>query len=99
MLGMVTFTNGPSLSERAQSVFAQITLDPHTTNSRFQALAKMSNEDKARAAAAQLVIDDEPDDWWVAIAELWERANKLTRMVGTSGSTAQAAQVCQSLRV
>lgn len=23
----------------------------------------MSNEDKARAAAAQLVIDDEPDDW------------------------------------
>ncbi|KAA8615485.1 CHCH domain-containing protein [Pyrenophora tritici-repentis] len=23
----------------------------------------MSNDDKARAAAAQLVIDDEPDDW------------------------------------
>ncbi|KAH7552788.1 hypothetical protein BM1_08739 [Bipolaris maydis] len=23
----------------------------------------MSNDDKARAAAAQLMIDDEPDDW------------------------------------
>lgn len=28
----------------------------------------MSNDDKARAAAAQLMIDDEPDDWWVAIS-------------------------------
>ena len=27
----------------------------------------MSNEDKARAAAAQLVIDDEPDDWCVTL--------------------------------
>jgi len=25
----------------------------------------MSNEDKSRAAAAQLLIDDEPDDWCV----------------------------------
>lgn len=31
-------------------------------------LFKMSNDDKARAAAAQLMIDDEPDDWWVAIS-------------------------------
>jgi hypothetical protein len=30
----------------------------------------MSNEDKARAAAAQLVIDDEPDDWCEALAFL-----------------------------
>jgi cytochrome c oxidase assembly factor 4 len=30
----------------------------------------MSNDDKARAAAAQLVIDDEPDDWCVAVAEI-----------------------------
>lgn len=38
-------------------------------------LFKMSNDDKARAAAAQLMIDDEPDDWWVAIPVL--RAAKL----------------------
>jgi len=28
----------------------------------------MSNEDKSHAAAAQLLIDDEPDDWCVSIS-------------------------------
>jgi len=53
----------------------------------------MSNDDKARAAAAQLVIDDEPDDWYVFNAETRERANELTRLLGTSASTARAVRV------
>jgi hypothetical protein len=44
----------------------------HTLQSSFTvlALSNMSKEDKARAAAAQLVIDDEPDDWYVRISIL-----------------------------
>jgi len=53
----------------------------------------MSNDDKARAAAAQLVIDDEPDEWYVSTAEGWERANELIRMLGTSASTVRAVRV------
>lgn len=52
----------------------------------------MSNDDKARAAAAQLMIDDEPDDWWVVIPVL--RVAKLMTMAGTSVFLAQAVQVC-----
>jgi hypothetical protein len=68
VLDMVTFTNGPIFSARAQSTTLQCTTvftPPNSIPSSF----KMSNEDKARAAAAQLVIDDEPDDWCVAVAE------------------------------
>jgi hypothetical protein len=52
----------------------------------------MSKDQKASAAAAQLLIDDQPDDWYVQ----WPRLNKLmelTMCAGTSESSAQAAQV------
>jgi len=60
---------------------------------RFLNSSKMSNDDKARAAAAQLVIDDEPDDWYVSTAESRGRANELIRMLGTSASTVRAVRV------
>jgi hypothetical protein len=107
-------SSGPNLADRAQSNSLK---DPeqrfpglvisHTNTTQINSSTssnlfhKMSNEDKARAAAAQLVIDDEPDDWYV---KLWsmrrsgeakmEEANwKLTRKLGISVSSAQAAQV------
>jgi hypothetical protein len=55
----------------------------------------MSKDQKASAAAAQLLIDDEPDDWCVQ----WPRLNKrmeLTMCAGTSESSVQAAQVCRT---
>jgi hypothetical protein len=45
-------------------------LHTHQSSSYVLALPNMSNEEKARAAAAQLVIDDEPDDWCVQISIL-----------------------------
>ena len=51
----------------------------------------MSKDEKARVAAAQMMIDDEPDDWWGAMA--CSGVSELTRVAGTSASTARAAQV------
>ena len=52
----------------------------------------MSRDEKASAAAAQLLIDDEPDDWYVEL-RVAERSLELTRWAGTSGSSAPDAQV------
>jgi hypothetical protein len=93
VLDMVTFTNGPIFSARAQSTTLRgVQLSSHHQTQNPSSF-KMSNDDRARAAAAQLVIDDEPDDWCVAVAEIRGRANELTRMAGTSGFSAQAVRV------
>lgn len=58
----------------------------------------MSKDGKASAAAAQLLIDDEPDDWCVQLRGL-QRKNGLTKRVGTRESSVLVAQVRGSQRV
>ena len=61
--------------------------------------SRMSKDTKAQAAAAQMMVDDEPDEWcagmmsWVVVTQL---ADERT---GTRESSAQAAQVRQMLRI
>jgi hypothetical protein len=89
---MVTFTSEPSYP---------VPSPPNTdAHSRLNypslipalALLNMSKDDKASAAAAQLLIDDEPDDWCDPMAGS-DRVSELTRGVGTRESSAPAAQV------
>lgn len=65
---VVTFTLGAklrrSLSADPERFLAVTCLD----QPRYSASFKMPKDDKASAAAAQLLIDDEPDDWCV---EMW----------------------------
>jgi hypothetical protein len=71
MSDVVTFTNGTRVSptvSRAQPGAVYQSVSTHQSPGITRSLFNMSNEDKARAAAAQLVIDDEPDEWCV---KLW----------------------------
>jgi hypothetical protein len=52
----------------------------------------MSKDTKSQTAAAQMMIDDEPDDWYVHAA-LAGRNVVTDECTGIRGSSAQAARV------
>jgi hypothetical protein len=65
LLIAVTFTVGTEFC-RACSVHHRAFTSSHpSATTPTPALFKMSKDEKASAAAAQLLIDDEPDDWCV----------------------------------
>lgn len=71
MSRVVTFTQRtvflrrPSVHQTSAAHFSGLTPPASPIPSSY----KMPADDKSRVAAAQLLIDDEPDEWCVAIAE------------------------------